>query len=42
VIWQHAYATPQLLPWMLEQHLRGAACNFADLPPSGAETRRNR
>lgn len=42
VIWHHAYATPELLPWMLDQRLRGDACDFADLPAPGAETRRKR
>jgi predicted peptidase len=28
VIWHRAYATEQLLPWMLDQRLRGAACDF--------------
>ena len=32
VIWHHAYATPQLLPWLLDQHLRGAPCDFDRLP----------
>lgn len=31
VIWHRAYATPQLLPWMLDQHLRGPACDFSAL-----------
>jgi len=42
VIWHHAYATAELLPWLLDQHLRGAACDFSNLPPEGAEARRKR
>jgi len=42
VIWHHAYATQELLPWMLSQRLRGAACDFSALPPAGAESRRKR
>ena len=30
VIWHHAYATPDLLGWMLNQRLRGKPCDFAD------------
>ena len=30
VIWHKAYATPQLLPWILDQRLRGQACDFSD------------
>jgi predicted peptidase len=30
VIWHRAYAEPALLPWMLGQRLRGAACGFAE------------
>jgi len=30
VIWHHAYATPELLGWMLNQRLRGKPCDFAD------------
>jgi predicted peptidase len=37
-IWHQAYATPELLPWLLEQHLSGQPCDFADLPPPGALT----
>jgi len=42
VIWHHAYATDELLPWLLSQRLRGEACDFASLPAAGAETRRKR
>ena len=31
VIWHRAYATPELLPWLLNQRLRGAPCDFASL-----------
>jgi predicted peptidase len=31
VIWHRAYATAQLLPWMLDQRLRGPACDFSAL-----------
>jgi predicted peptidase len=30
VIWHRAYATPDLLGWMLSQRLRGKPCDFAD------------
>ena len=39
VIWQQAYATPQLLPWMLDQKLPRNACNFSALPPPGTVSR---
>ena len=39
VIWQQAYAEPQLLPWMLDQKLPRNACNFAALPPPGTVSR---
>ena len=42
VIWHHAYATGELLPWILSQRLRGAPCDFSNLPEAGAETRRKR
>jgi predicted peptidase len=42
VIWHQAYGTGALLPWMLDQHLKGVACDFARLPPAGAEVPRNR
>jgi predicted peptidase len=32
VIWPRAYAEPSLLPWILEQRLRSAGCDFA--PPA--------
>jgi predicted peptidase len=35
VIWHHAYATPELLPWMLDQRLRGAPCDFDRLSAAG-------
>jgi len=38
VIWQHAYATDGLLPWLLEQRLDGGACDFAHLPQAGETT----
>lgn len=30
VIWHRAYGEPALLPWMLDQRVRGAACSFAE------------
>jgi predicted peptidase len=39
VIWQQAYSTPELLPWMLDQKLPRNACNFAALPPAGTLSR---
>ncbi len=36
VIWQQAYATPGLLPWMLDQHLPHGPCDFDDLPAAGS------
>ena len=35
-IWHQAYATDELLPWLLSQRLRHAPCDFADLPPAGS------
>jgi predicted peptidase len=35
-IWHQAYATDELLPWLLNQRLRHAPCDFANLPPRGA------
>jgi predicted peptidase len=35
-IWHQAYATDELLPWMLDQHLRHVPCDFANLPVPGA------
>jgi predicted peptidase len=37
VIWHQAYATPELLPWMLNQRVHGAPCDFAQLPEPGSE-----
>jgi predicted peptidase len=37
-IWHHAYATRELLPWLLDQHLHRQACDFANLPPPGTLT----
>ena len=39
VIWQEAYATPALLPWMLDKKLPRDACNFDALPPPGTLSR---
>ncbi|MEP6483431.1 MAG: hypothetical protein ABJB01_03205 [Rudaea sp.] len=39
VIWHQAYATPALLPWMLDQKLHGNACDFSALPPPGTLAR---
>ncbi|MEO8803808.1 MAG: prolyl oligopeptidase family serine peptidase [Rudaea sp.] len=36
VIWHEAYATDQLLPWMLDQRLTHPACDFDDLPAPGS------
>jgi len=36
VIWHHAYATRDLLPWLLDQRLRTPPCDFARLPPPGS------
>jgi predicted peptidase len=30
VIWHRAYGEPALLPWMLDQRVRGTACSFAE------------
>lgn len=38
VIWHRAYATPTLLPWLLDQRLRHAPCDFSHLPPPGTLT----
>ena len=38
VIWHQAYATSQLLPWMLDQHLRDSPCDFDRLPSAPAKT----
>jgi hypothetical protein len=42
VIWHHAYATDELLPWLLSQRLHGHPCDFAKLPAAGAEMRGKR
>jgi len=34
-IWHQAYATDELLPWLLNQHLRHAPCDFGNLPSPG-------
>ena len=39
VIWQHAYGTRELLPWMLDQKLPHNACDFSALPPPGSSAR---
>ncbi|HEX6832459.1 MAG TPA: hypothetical protein VF132_02905 [Rudaea sp.] len=31
VIWHHAYATDDLLPWILDQRLKGKPCDFSSL-----------
>ena len=36
VIWQHAYGTRELLPWMLDKKLPRNACNFSTLPTPGS------
>ncbi len=36
VIWHQAYATPELLPWLLDQRLRHTPCDFGNLPPAGS------
>lgn len=38
VIWHHAYSTPALLPWLLDQRLNHPSCDFDDLPSPGALT----
>ena len=37
-IWHQAYATDDLLPWLLKQHLRRPPCDFANPPARGALT----
>jgi predicted peptidase len=37
-IWHQAYATRQLLPWLLNQRLRHQPCDFTNLPPPGTLT----
>jgi predicted peptidase len=39
VIWQRAYGTRELLPWMLDQKLPSNACDFSALPPPGSPAR---
>lgn len=39
VIWHRAYGTRELLPWMLQQKLPHAACDFSALPPPGSLSR---
>ena len=39
-VWHQAYATPELLPWLLSQRLRGKPCDFAALDKT--PQRRNR
>jgi predicted peptidase len=39
-IWHQAYATDELLPWLLNQRLRHAACDFSHLPPPGTAQKR--
>ncbi len=36
VIWHRAYATEELLPWLLDQRLPGPPCDFAHLPAAGS------
>jgi hypothetical protein len=38
VIWHHAYSTPALLPWLLDQRLAHPPCDFDELPVPGALT----
>ncbi|MGH8040610.1 MAG: hypothetical protein ACREPN_01025 [Rudaea sp.] len=38
VIWHQAYHTPQLLPWLLDQRLPHAPCDFSNLPAPGSLT----
>ncbi|MDE2083309.1 MAG: prolyl oligopeptidase family serine peptidase [Xanthomonadaceae bacterium] len=38
VIWHHAYSTPALLPWLLDQRLQHPPCDFDDLPAPGSLT----
>jgi len=37
-IWHQAYATQELLPWLLNQRLRGKPCDFTNLPAPGSVT----
>lgn len=38
-IWHRAYATPELLPWMLSQRLRSRSCDFSSLDHTDAQSR---
>jgi predicted peptidase len=38
VIWHHAYSTPALLPWLLDQRLEHPPCDFDELPAPGTLT----
>lgn len=38
VIWHHAYSTPALLPWLLDQRLEHPPCDFDELPAPGSLT----
>lgn len=38
VIWHHAYSTPALLPWLLDQRLAHPPCDFSNLPAPGSLT----
>ena len=38
VIWHHAYSTPALLPWLLDQRLAHPPCDFSTLPAPGSLT----
>jgi predicted peptidase len=42
VIWPQAYAEPALLPWILDQRLRGAPCDFAEPRMDEAEPLKSR
>ena len=35
-IWHQAYATDELLPWLLDQRLRTRPCDFEHLPAPGS------
>jgi predicted peptidase len=37
VIWSHAYAEKELLPWMLQQRLPGKPCDFSSAVQGGAK-----
>jgi predicted peptidase len=38
-MWHRAYATPELLPWMLSQRLHGKPCDFSSLDHTGQQSR---